>query len=472
MPGAGGGSMDTTTWSIGVDFGTAFSKAACTRVMSAGANALRDVKPLRVGEAGGGNRPFLVPSSLFLDRSRVHFGHWAVKRIVAANLEERELVRSFKTILGANDFEGALNFYPRATVDPDRMFRLRDLIVLFLAYLLALVDAAAARELRVTGIVSKARLRFTRPGWIPDRIAAAHEAMSGLFSQAHLVHRQLGNELLAPEGVDYARARAALDVARADQSKFASLDGGIYEASAVGLCHYGDRGVPNLLLIVDVGGGTTDVAALMRAPYGQEIQVIRAGRRTINIAGDHFDTALIELLISKAKLTTDADRAAVWHKVAPIVRELKEELFSKGAIQVVFRGARISCSARELERQRTFKNGIREIRALYKTCLAELVEAGRDEKVRSIGVVLAGGGAHLPAIRRMILKRRWTGLMQVKHLPDTPLWVGDMESAHDLGPVFSQLSAAFGAAISKPETIGDEGPEAARTVVIATTGVL
>ena len=164
LPGLGGDFMGTSTWSIGVDFGTAFSKAACTRVMSLGADALRDIKPLRLGEAGGGNRPYLVPSSLFLDRERVHFGHWAVKRIIAANLEERELVRSFKTILGANDFEGALNFYPRPTVDPDRMFRLRDLIILFLAYLLALVDVSAARELGVREMVANARLRFTRPG--------------------------------------------------------------------------------------------------------------------------------------------------------------------------------------------------------------------------------------------------------------------------------------------------------------------
>jgi hypothetical protein len=200
--------------------------------------------------------------------------------------------------------------------------------------------------------------------------------------------------------------------------------------------------------------------------------VIRAGRRTINIAGDHFDTALIELIIAKAKLQTEAERTAVWHRIAPAVRELKEELFAKGVIQVVFRGARITCRAEELERQRTFRAGVREIRSLYETCLAELVEAGRGENARSIGVVLAGGGAHLPAIRRMILKRRWTGLMRVKHLPGTPVWVSELESANDLGPVFSQLSAAFGAAISKPETVGDDAPEAARTVVVAPGGVL
>src|SRR5262249_17887019 len=155
-------------------------------------------------------------------------------KLVAANIEDRELVRSFKRVLGASDFENALNRYPPPTVDPDRLFRLGDLVVLYLAYLLALVDAT------VPGATERSRGRFTRPGWIPDRIAAAHEIMTLLFNRAHMVHRVLGAALVDPEGLDYAAARAALDQACEDNSGFPGLDGGIYEASAVGLCHYSD----------------------------------------------------------------------------------------------------------------------------------------------------------------------------------------------------------------------------------------
>ncbi|MBS0386812.1 MAG: rod shape-determining protein [Proteobacteria bacterium] len=464
MQNPGGGVRRTVDWSIGLDFGTAFSKAAGTKIMPTEAATLREVRPLRIGETAGGNRPYLVPSSMFLDRQRIHFGPRAIARLVAADLEERELVRSFKRVLGANDFEDALNRFPRASVDPDRLFRLGDLIILYLAYLLALVDAT------VDGATRRSRVRFTRPGWIPDRIAAAHEVMTTLFNQAHAVHQILGDALLAKDGLEYSVACAALDRARDARAAFSALDGGIYEASAVGLCHYSDAKTPNFLLIMDVGAGTTDVAALVRAPFGNEICIVRAGRRTIEVAGDHFDAALVDLLIARAKLASEADRMALRNKVIPVVRELKEELFLNGVVQFAFRGKKITCTARNLERRPAFKKALADINRLYDECLAELVQAGRREGVRCIGVVLAGGGSRLPAIRAAIARRRWTGLgMRIKHLPSTPAWVQALgaEKNYDYEPLFSQVSAAFGAAISAPEQpAAPETIEAAKSVTL------
>ena len=431
--------------SIGLDFGTAFSKAAGTRIMSSEAATLAQVRPLRIGETAGGSRPYLVPSSMFLDRRRIHFGPRAIERLVAADLEDRELVRSFKRVLGAGDFEDALDRFPRPSVDPDRLFRLGDLIVLYLAYLLALVDATAA------GAIQRSRVRFTRPGWIPDRIAAAHEVMTLLFNQANIVHQTLGGALLDADGVEYSVVRAALDRAQEDRSGFPSLDGGIYEASAVGLCHYSDPKTPNYLLILDVGAGTTDAAALVRAPFGNEICIVRAGRRTIEVAGDHFDAALVDLLIAKARLKSEEDRSAFRNRVMPVIRECKEDLFTNGQLRVSFRGRKFGCTPNELERRPAFKTALKEIGRLYEECLSELVQAGRREGVNSIGIVLAGGGSRLPAIRKAMAKPRWMGMgMRIKHLPDTPAWVAALGSARDYEPLFSQVSAAFGAAISAP----------------------
>ncbi|HVZ99238.1 MAG TPA: Hsp70 family protein [Caulobacterales bacterium] len=440
-----------TEWAIGVDFGTAYSKAAATRLTFEHGSALREIRPLRLGEAAGQRGAFLAPSSMFLDRSRVHFGARAVERLFAADLDQRELVRSFKTILGVSDFEGALNFFPHPSVDPDRVFRLRDLIILYLAYLLVLVDVAAAGEFKRTGeIIPTSRLRFTRPGWIPGRIAAAHEAMTSLFNQAHIVRRTLGDELLAAEGVSYKAARAALDAARANPTQLDNLDGGIYEASAVGICHYHDPSAPNCLLVVDVGAGTTDVAGLMRESVRDNIRVIRTARRTIDVAGDNFDAALLDLLMSKAKgVRSPADRAAFWRHVMPKVRELKEELFEKGRTQVEFRGAVIKCNVREFERQKAFKVGMAEIEYVYEASLAEVLQVSRRARTPKIGVVLAGGGSRLPAIKAMVTKKKWRGFnVKVVHLPTTPAWAHELDSAEEFESLFAQLSAAFGAAIS------------------------
>ena len=85
------------------------------------------------------------------------------------------------------------------------------------------------------------------------------------------------------------------------------------------------------------------------------------------------------------------------------------------------------------------------------------MQAGRRDGARSIGIVLAGGGAHIPAIRNAITKRRWTGPgMRIKHLPGTPAWVSALGDAQAYEALFSQVSAAFGAAASAPEPADDE----------------
>lgn len=411
---------------------------------------LREIRPLRLGEIGGGNRPFLIPSALYLDRRHIHFGANAINRLLASGQDDRELARSFKAILGTNDFEEALKFYPRACVDPDRAFRLRDLIVLYLAYLLVLVDAATTGMFPHGATASSAaRLRFSRPGWIPGRIAAAHEIMSTLFSEAHNVRAILGEALTSPDGLPYASARAALDAARANAAVFDSLDGGIYEASAVGVCHFCDRAAPNSLLIVDVGGGTSDVAGLMREPFSEDIRVIRTARRTIDVAGDDFDAALAELLLVKSRLQSKSELTVLWRSIMPSIRELKEQLFAQGHVEVNFRGRKFRCTARDFETDEGFKAALQQIVSLYEFSLREMIAAAKAQGQRRIGVVLAGGGSCLPALKKAITRPRWLGFgVKLEHLPATPKWAHELASAQEFDTLFAQLSAAFGAAIS------------------------
>jgi hypothetical protein len=78
-----------------------------------------------------------------------------------------------------------------------------------------------------------------------------------------------------------------------------------------------------------------------------------------------------------------------------------------------------------------------------------MIETTKKERVGKIGVVLAGGGAGLPALRRAITRSRWLGFgVGLKHLPSTPKWAHQLESAQEFDILFAQLSAAFGAAIS------------------------
>ena len=101
---------DASDWVVGIDFGTAFSKVAATRLGS-GAGA-REIMPFHIGAAAQGRRSLVVPSALFLNQDVLHFGPRAVEALVGSGDEKRQALQSFKTILGAEDFERAIELLP------------------------------------------------------------------------------------------------------------------------------------------------------------------------------------------------------------------------------------------------------------------------------------------------------------------------------------------------------------------------
>lgn len=434
-------------WSIGVDFGTAFSKAALTRHEN---QRLITALGLKLGQAAGWTQVFVAPSILFLDGQKIFFGPRALACLANHDRERRELASSLKTMLGARSYQETLDYFPRRSVDPDRAFRVKELIILYLAYLLCLIDAAMA-QIPGAPKVEQCRMRFCRPGWLPDQMAAAHEFMQTLFEQAHAIRAECGALLLGAQGLDYAVARQALDRAQAPTESGIKLDGGIYEASAVALCYFEDVSTPDRIVIVDVGAGTTDVAGLVKVPLDGAIKVVRSARRTIDIAGDYFDAALLDLLVGKAKkLKGNAQKSGLWRALSADVRALKEQVFKDGEISITACGQSITCSAKELERHPIFRQAVDEIAEVFGACLSEAAKDQGKSSMGRIGVLLAGGGANIPALRDAIEKRcSRSGVARLQPMAHLPAWVGEHSSAGELGSVFPQLSAACGAALSR-----------------------
>lgn len=439
--------QEAQTWSIGVDFGTAFSKAALARHDN---RRLAHIEGLKVGQAAGWIHPFLAPSILYLDGQTIYFGPQAYKRLAGRDRENRELGASLKTMLGARSYHETLDYFPRRGIDPARAFRVRELIILYLAYLLGLIDLALGQSVGPPA-TEQCKVRFCRPGWLPDFGAAAHEVMASLFERAHAVKALCGQQLLEVQGVSYALARQALDQTGSGGVALPNLDGGIYEASAVALCYFEDPSTPDRIVIVDVGAGTTDVAGLVRSPLDNTVKVVGSARRTIDVAGDYFDAALLDLLVSKAnRLKDDAQRNTLWRVLSADARILKEELLHKGQITLNVGDQRLSCSAQDLERHPIFRQAVNEITALFEQCLGEVLKAAGKNGARRVGVLLAGGGANILSLRQALEKscaRNGAGGLQ--QLPPAPSWVGELANADGLRGVFPQLSAACGAALAK-----------------------
>src|SRR5262249_42163457 len=150
-------------WILCIDFGTAYSKAAAAPAGAWLSFDPRMVRPLMLNGPSGPGNPFLLDSAVFVDEDRVLFGRVAVEKANAAG-KNRSALRSFKTILSVGDLDRALNTQASRSVDPRRHFRMRDLIVLYLAYLLAAIDRAIAAD-HMLARADKISRRYAAPAW-------------------------------------------------------------------------------------------------------------------------------------------------------------------------------------------------------------------------------------------------------------------------------------------------------------------
>ncbi|MEQ1493201.1 MAG: hypothetical protein ABL932_21910, partial [Terricaulis sp.] len=109
-------------WTLCIDFGTAYSKAA---VAPSGAWSRFDpatVRPLMLSAEG--QNAFLLDSAVFVDEDRVLFGRAALNEADEQADKKRAALRSFKTLLSVSDLDRALNTNAPATIDPHRIFQM------------------------------------------------------------------------------------------------------------------------------------------------------------------------------------------------------------------------------------------------------------------------------------------------------------------------------------------------------------
>lgn len=432
-------------WTVCVDFGTAFSKAA-----AAPAQAWRDfkpelVRPLAIGAGDGGN-PFLLPGAVFIDDDAVLLGAAANARAGALGDTRRQALRSFKTLLGAGDLERTLSMQAPLSIDPHRRFRQRDLIVLFLAALLRGVDLAIAADPVLAGQAGAIRHRYACPAWTGRQDAEFHRIVGRLFDEAKMVAAELGAALASPQGAPLEDVKKALSTAAAAGAPQPLMSGMIYEATAAAA--YSAIGLQggNHLIVVDMGAGTTDIAALVHRGGG--FSDLPAGRVTLDRAGDFIDRLLLNLAIERSPaLKTPAQKAELWKSLLGSIREIKEALFLDGQAVVRHQGRALVLHLRDLERDRDFKAFLKEVAALYGRSLEVLAQA-TGEKEPAVDAIAVGGGAAAPFIQGLLKTKPRSGKARIVARPATPDWAHAAAFGGNLAPIFPQLAIAIGGALA------------------------
>lgn len=442
-------------WTLCIDFGTAFSKAAAAPIDAWSSFDPAWVRPLLLaGDEANQNR-FLLESAVFVGDDRVVFGASAVASARALARERRVALRSFKTLLSVSDLDRALNTSAPAAVDPHRIFTMRDLVTLYLAYLLASIEHAISLDAELAEADIGER-RYAAPAWRSGDSAGLHSAVVALFAEAEALAARLGARLLAPEGLSIVDVEKALSA----PATMAHADMGlIFEASAAAA--YTSIGLERSaahMVVVDIGAGTTDIAALFRS--GARVRELPQARITLRQAGDFLDHVIANLAIAAAgaSMQTSDEQTPFWNLLIAQMGEIKESIFLDGRAVLRHRNRTHVIKRRDLERDKDYRAFVSDLSHAFEHSLKIARRHAQAESRREIQVIAVGGGSAAPFVHDMLTRASSSGAVKVIPRPATPQWAYEVFDGN-LAPVFPQLAIAIGGALAPREMLAAGGSD-------------
>mgnify|MGYP001318634239 CR=1 FL=1 len=439
-----------TDWTLCIDFGTAYSKAAAAPVGAWSRFDPSAVRPLQLSGHEAHGNAFLLDSAVFVDDERVLFGRAAIARADAHTKGKRMALRSFKTLLSVSDLDRALNTNAPLSIDPHRLFQMRDLIVLYLAYLLACIGRAAAADALVSQASGVVR-RYAAPAWRSSDSAGMHDSIVQLFGEAEAFRAAAGRRLLSPEGLSINTISDLLPKATAGARPFEM--GLIFEATAAAAyTSIGLEDVGSHLIVLDMGAGTTDIAALAR--LGPRTIELPEARVTLKQAGDFIDRVIANCIVESASWARAPEQQSeLWAALMRQMRDIKETVFADGRALLRQSGRNVAVSMRDIERDPDFRVFLKGLTTAYDHALAVVRDDAAARGRTGVQAIAVGGGAEAPFIQNLIRSRGTRGTPRVTPRPATPEWAHAREFQGNLAPVFPQLAIAIGGALAPDDML-------------------
>ncbi|MDV3253550.1 hypothetical protein DevBK_19600 [Devosia sp. BK] len=378
-----------------IDFGTSYSKA----FMSEGdAEDDPELFDLAIGDPTSSN-PLVTPSELLIHGNTLYFGIRARGMWEDIDAPSARLIDSIKQFITLNaDVSKLAQQRLDTDKDPQQLFTRRDILLLYLAHLMSLTEAA----LEGRGKSANIKRRFTHPAWKDGTRQRNEEEMRRLMAEAVLLSRSAPE--MFREAIDLKQARQLLDQLTAlPESKLPSLliSEPVREATAAGAGALlaSQEGMRSAFLVVDIGAGTTDVAGFLCANNAitgvLKISEVSGSADAKNMAGNLLDEALQRFILDRSNHSQQSvEYRMAQQALRRQIRLLKEQLFQRGSITVELPTDEIVEVAlsdfRNYPPVQKFEATIREMVAKSAVALA-----GSADRVN---LVATGGGASLPLI--------------------------------------------------------------------------
>jgi hypothetical protein len=407
-------------WIGCVDFGTTFSKVAMVRAVDRDALEPGDITPIAIGKSDivqSGN-PFLSPSAVFIRQDEdtglyfMMFGGEAMAHARQMESDGRVPFTSMKYHLTANATATLDQTLPLA-IDPSGQVTPRIAITAYLASLLVKADMAVA----AAGKPWPVAVRLGRPAWPEGHAEEGEKALQDMVGWAFAFRDAFGLALDAPGGIalddlmvawkDRAPAPGGVmsSVFEADGTGKAS----VLEATAVAAALIDQLDRRRVILIADIGGGTSDFGAFLTGlPGDASIAHIRGGSGALRKAGDHLDALLVRFaLIIMPHLEGEAAARAeqlIW----PRAREYKEVLFREGQVMILAGDDIVEVSEADFLRMPeviAFTDDLASMFSKSYKVAAECAALYPDPvtgEPTPVEIVLTGGGHDLPMVRALV----------------------------------------------------------------------
>ena len=400
-------------WTLCLDFGTAKSKA-----FAASDDDEPELLPLAIGKADEDldGAVHEVISSVWIDDDGLLFaGSAAIRRSMeyggsSVNRHRLDSLKQEISQVHPEDGVAPLRRSLPKEVDPTLTLTYEDAITAYLAYLTDLATTELESDKKVgTRYVQR---RFTLPWWTEEQRQWAGDLIKVLLRRAQLLadtYRDGWRHGVHVAGLKQTlRAAAALDE-RLEWMVPAKRENPVLEALAASSARlWNDSSARELMLVVDVGAGTTDLSLFwVVQPKGKFHRAwpVKPCGTAIKQAGDTLDSLLVKELLRRAGLGADRgeERRAKDGLSRRRIRRLKETLFEIHKITeqlvtdhtVILRLDEFM----ELDGIKIFEKRISdEIQGLLDRVHDSWEPAAGDH---GITLVLTGGGSQLPMIQNL-----------------------------------------------------------------------
>ena len=429
-----------------LDFGTAMSKACAWNKES------DTPMPLRIGLAAGepASSPYAINSAIFISRDGLAFvGQAAVNGAAAADPEHHQAFQSIKDILTVGPMTDLRDPVPALFNPNERPVSRKEIVALYLAFL---TDSALLALREDYGEDSRNIPRsYTKPVFDPSRDEWATEILTDCAVAGQVLADRYSGRWSGGIPLDALRAAAA----QADAAEQCSVAEGLILPEPVAAFASRVRNVfpegdaRHLMMVIDVGAGTTDFAMFARVDREGEMNLFRIkdSVTTIRIAGNAIDDALMDYLMLQTGVTEGhSRRRAVRADLQRDIRLIKEELFTKRTVtRQLINDMKAEATLEDFEE---FQAMI-QLRDRMEEKFHEVLSAIDSSWLSFPGleVFLTGGGASLNMVTRLAAERSvMVGEKMVTPVRVTqpPPWLED--ECEDVVDFYPQLAVCIGGA--------------------------